>query len=159
MEWTMHLVVCLIIGSFVNTCAVEIVVYLLTAKSSLILCLIYMFFHQMVIAFTYWRSGVLVNCKYRDVKKKFWQVWPWIFICYLDRACSFIAHKASYCDDYFMLMHEFIFAYFSFHHQYLWQSFVVLRTGYRNLFLTRNWYALLSLLNVFSVAFCMIRMH
>ncbi|XP_057537802.1 twinkle homolog protein, chloroplastic/mitochondrial-like isoform X1 [Amaranthus tricolor] len=29
--------------------------------------------YQMVIAFTYWRSGVLVNCKYRDVKKKFWQ--------------------------------------------------------------------------------------
>lgn len=29
---------------------------------------------QIVIAFTYKRGGKLVSCKYRDVKKKFWQV-------------------------------------------------------------------------------------
>ncbi|KAM7530363.1 hypothetical protein LguiB_033773 [Lonicera macranthoides] len=28
---------------------------------------------QIVIAFTYRRNGVLMNCKYRDIKKKFWQ--------------------------------------------------------------------------------------
>ncbi|KAF3450216.1 hypothetical protein FNV43_RR06296 [Rhamnella rubrinervis] len=28
---------------------------------------------QIVIAFTYWRNGVLVSCKYRDINKKFWQ--------------------------------------------------------------------------------------
>ncbi|KAK9267244.1 hypothetical protein L1049_009666 [Liquidambar formosana] len=29
--------------------------------------------HQIVIAFTYRRNGVLVSCKYRDITKKFWQ--------------------------------------------------------------------------------------
>ncbi|PON38454.1 Twinkle-like protein [Parasponia andersonii] len=28
---------------------------------------------QIVIAFTYWRNGALVSCKYRDINKKFWQ--------------------------------------------------------------------------------------
>lgn len=30
--------------------------------------------HEVVIAFPYWRNGKLVNCKYRDFNKKFWQV-------------------------------------------------------------------------------------
>lgn len=30
-------------------------------------------FDQIAIAFTYWRNDMLVNCKYRDVNKRFWQ--------------------------------------------------------------------------------------
>ncbi|KAF5733612.1 twinkle protein chloroplastic/mitochondrial [Tripterygium wilfordii] len=29
--------------------------------------------NEIAIAFTYWRNGVLVNCKYRDINKRFWQ--------------------------------------------------------------------------------------
>ncbi|XP_062096400.1 twinkle homolog protein, chloroplastic/mitochondrial isoform X3 [Humulus lupulus] len=28
---------------------------------------------QIAIAFTYWREGALISCKYRDINKKFWQ--------------------------------------------------------------------------------------
>ena len=29
---------------------------------------------QIAIAFTYWRNGNLISCKYRDINKRFWQV-------------------------------------------------------------------------------------